>query len=259
MTSEIIGYLIIDKPANVTSFDCIRNLKRHLPRGTRIGHAGTLDPFATGIMIVGIGRAATKQLQLLTDLPKRYLVTAKLGELTDTLDNTGTVIYANGTTSIQQSQLEKVIEKKVGRSTQLPPIYSAVKFNGRPLYEHARSGTMTNEKLAEVVNAKQREITIQDAQLIRYEPPFFTLRTTVSKGTYIRTLVNDLARDLGSCATAHSLRREACGPFDSTNAISLNNLLSLNHMATQIILPAQMHELVKNYGKTAVDSGIKQH
>lgn len=203
------GVLLVDKPSGVTSHDVVDVERRHL--GTRkIGHAGTLDPMATGLLILGVGRA-TRLLRYLGDLPKTYEGIARLGEETDTLDADGAVVRT-APVEVDRADLERACGALLGESMQAPPAYSAVKVGGRRMYEAARAG--------ERLEAEPRPIRVDAFGVTGYEPPTFGFVVTCSGGTYVRVLVADVGTALGCGAHLTALRRTAIGPFDVDEARS---------------------------------------
>lgn len=203
------GLLLVDKDAGMTSHDVVDAVRRAF--GTRkVGHAGTLDPMATGLLIVGMGRA-TRLLRFLGGLPKTYEGTGILGVETTTLDADGEVIRT-ADAGVERDALEGAVRALIGDSMQRPPAYSAVKVGGRKLYEAARDG--------EVLEAAPRPIRVDAFEILTYEAPAFGFRVTCSGGTYVRALVADVGSALGCGAHLGRLRRTAIGPFDVTNAAS---------------------------------------
>ena len=202
MSPAAEGLVLVDKPAGSTSHDAVDAVRRHL--GTRkVGHAGTLDPMATGLLVLGVGRA-TRLLRYLGELPKSYTGTARLGVETDTLDADGTVVRSAPVTSTRQ-EVAAAAEALVGRSMQAPPAYSAVKVGGRKLYEAARKG--------EELEAAPRPIRVDACDVTTFDGSTFGFTVTCSGGTYVRVLVEDMGRALGCGAHLTSLRRTAIGPF----------------------------------------------
>lgn len=196
------GLVLVHKPKGVTSHDMVDVVRRAL--GTRkVGHAGTLDPMATGLLVVGVGRA-TRLLRFLGDLPKTYEGTGRLGEETDTLDAEGRVVRTSEV-ALSRDELERAVAALVGESMQRAPAYSAVKVGGRKLYEAAREG--------EPVEAPPRSIRVDAFDVLRFEPPDFDFRVTCSGGTYVRALVADVGSALGCGAHLARLVRTAIGPF----------------------------------------------
>lgn len=217
------GFLLINKPSGISSYGCISHIKRILKQKIKIGHAGTLDPFASGLLVVAIGREATRCISQIMNSEKTYHATGKCGELTDTLDLTGTVIK---TTKIVPTKQEIIasIESFGSSYEQIPPLYSALKHHGRPLYSLVRNGQMSVDDLQSVAETKKRVVQLYDFQLISYQAPYFTIKARVSHGTYIRTLINDIAVRVGSCATTYELVRTAIGDFTLDQAVTLNDL-----------------------------------
>ena len=190
------GLLLIDKPAGITSHDVVDRVRRAL--GTRkVGHAGTLDPLATGLLLIGVGRA-TRLLRFLSELPKTYEGTALLGVETDTLDADGTVLR-RASVDVRRSALERALSAKEGDSMQAPPAYSAVKVGGRTLHSAARSG--------EELRAAERPISVESFRLRGFRADSFEFEVTCSSGTYVRVLVAEVGSDLGPGAHLTRLRR----------------------------------------------------
>lgn len=208
----INGILLIDKIKGITSYDVIRDIKKDYPKGTKIGHTGTLDPFATGLLIIMIGRQATKLMDRFHQLKKRYIVDAQFGFETDTQDITGIVVSKSEDGIISTTdEIERAIEKKfLGKITQIPPKYSAKKIKGKKAYELVRAG--------KEFELKPKKIEIYEFRILNYDYPNIKFDILCSTGTYIRTLVHDLARILGAYATATDLRRTDIGPFSLKNA-----------------------------------------
>lgn len=203
----INGILLVDKKKGITSYDVIRGIKKEYPKGTRIGHTGTLDPFATGLLIILIGRQATKLMNRFHEVKKRYLVEAKFGFETDTQDITGRIISKTNDGIVPTKEdIKSTIENNFsGSIKQIPPKYSAKKIKGKKAYELAREG--------KEFELKPREIEIFEFKILDYEYPDIKFEILCSTGTYIRTLVRDLARVLGTYATATELRRTDIGSF----------------------------------------------
>jgi tRNA pseudouridine55 synthase len=201
------GLLLIDKPAGITSHDVVDRVRRAI--GTRkVGHAGTLDPLATGLLLVGVGRA-TRLLRFLSELPKTYDGTALLGVETDTLDADGTVLR-RAPVDVRRSALERVLSAKEGDSMQAPPAYSAVKVGGRTLHSAARSG--------EELRAAERPISVESFRLRALRGDTFDFEVTCSSGTYVRVLVAEVGSELGPGAHLTRLVRTRIGPFSVADA-----------------------------------------
>jgi tRNA pseudouridine55 synthase len=200
MTPAPEGLLLVDKPSGMTSHDAVDIVRRWL--GTRkVGHAGTLDPMATGLLVLGVGRA-TRLLRYLGELPKTYVATGRLGEETDTLDADGEIVRT-APVDVSLAELKRACASLVGESMQTPPAYSAVKVGGRKLYEAARGG--------EVLEAPARPIRVDAFDVTAFEGRDLEARITCSGGTYVRVLVADVGRSLGCGAHLVGLRRTAIG------------------------------------------------
>jgi tRNA pseudouridine55 synthase len=247
------GFLLINKPVGISSYACINHIKRiirqeiqnsdFLIEGSskiriKIGHAGTLDPFACGLLIVAIGRQSTKLLSHCMAMPKTYVAMGKCGELTDTLDCTGQTVATSAIIPSQEN-LRTSLESFGSSYEQIPPIYSALKHAGMPLYLLARKNMLHETELQTIADAKRRSIQLYDKQFLSYEPPFFTIQVTVSQGTYIRTLINDIAQRAGSCATTYELVRTSIGRFTLTDAWDLSSLDSIDAIKNALIILAQ--------------------
>jgi len=208
--SLVEGLLLVDKPRGVTSHDVVDAARRAIGI-RRIGHAGTLDPMATGLLILGVGRA-TRLLRFLADLPKTYEGTGVLGVETDTLDAEGKMVRST-CVNVNRTALVRAMAARLGASMQAPPAYSAVKVGGRKLYEAARAG--------EAVEAAPRPVRVDAFDLLAFDPPRFDFRVTTSGGTYVRVLVADVGTDLGSGAHLTRLVRTAVGPFHVRDAVAM--------------------------------------
>jgi tRNA pseudouridine55 synthase len=202
MTPAPEGLLLVDKPSGMTSHDAVDVVRRSL--GTRkVGHAGTLDPIATGLLVLGVGRA-TRLLRYLGELPKTYAATGRLGEETDTLDADGEIV-GTAPVDVSLAEVERACASLVGESMQTPPAYSAVKVGGRRLYEAARKG--------EVLEAPARPIRVDAFDVTAFDGRDVEVLITCSGGTYVRVLVADVGRTLGCGAHLVRLRRTAIGSF----------------------------------------------
>ena len=243
---EICGFLLVDKPNGMTSSDCVQEIRSIVGRKTRVGHAGTLDAFATGLLVMGIGRAATKQLSSIMVLDKTYRARAKLGQLTDTFDMTGRVMI-DESPEITPLQLEKAIETLGRGYKQTPPVYSALKYQGKSLSRLARKETITQEALAAIAEEKSRDIQIYSCKLLELQMPFFTIEARVSHGTYIRSLMNDIAQKCGTNATTHELRRLTIGPFSIHQAAILRELNSIDRIKDNLIALSDMEISLGSY------------
>jgi tRNA pseudouridine55 synthase len=222
----ISGFLLINKPAEITSTDCINKLKRLLPKKAKIGHAGTLDRFATGLLLVAIGRAATRQLTQLKECDKTYIFTMKFGQTTDTLDSTGIILEQQPIDHITQNLVEETLKSFGNEYLQIPPLYSALKYHGKRLSTLARSQQVDIQELEHIVQKKARTIILHGLVLEQFNLPYVTIRAHVSSGTYIRSLVRDIAEKMGTIAVTHQLQRTMIGKFDLKESIELNSLKS---------------------------------
>ncbi len=200
---DISGFLLLDKPSGPTSNQVLQRVRR-LFDARKAGHTGTLDPLATGMLPVCFG-AATKTAALAIAASKRYEATGVLGTATDTGDALGQVTETAGIPAIDDGELATVLARLVGEIRQIPPRYSAVKHEGRRLYQLARAGID--------VEAAPRQVTLHAIELRSLELPQFTIRVHCSKGTYIRTLVEDIAKSLGTVGHVTALRRIGVDPF----------------------------------------------
>jgi len=237
---KLAGFLLIDKPNGRTSFQCVAYIRKLLPYKAKVGHAGTLDSFATGLLIIAVDRRATREIDQFMKLSKVYVATGKLGQLTDTLDLTGVTVQEQETLGITCKQLELATDYFGDSYQQIPPIYSALKYEGRQLSELLRKHKMTREQLQEVAKQKVREVQIYNLELLKCELPYFTVRTHVSHGTYIRVLVNDIAQKVSSVATTHELRRDAIGPFSIKEAVPLDSFMSVSDIEKHLIFIDEM-------------------
>ncbi len=208
------GILVIDKSAGWTSQDVAAKL-RGVFHERRVGHGGTLDPMATGVLPVFIGRA-TRAAEFLESAEKEYVAGLRLGVVTDTQDTSGTVLETNSV-CVTRAQLEAALRQFLGPIEQIPPMYSAIKINGQKLYELARRG--------QEVARRPRSITIHALELLEGEGADWTIRVRCSKGTYVRTLCHDLGRALGCGGCMSSLRRTRAGSFTLAQAVTMQQVL----------------------------------
>lgn len=211
---DITGVLLLDKPLDLSSNHALQRAKR-LFNARKAGHTGTLDPFATGLLICCFGQA-TKLATTLLDADKRYRATLKLGVETDSGDLTGTVTAQGDAETVTLSQLHGILPQFTGQIEQIPPMHSALKRDGVPLYKLARQGVE--------VARPPRQVTIYAIELVAFEGDQVVLDVHCSKGTYIRTLAQDIGRALDCYAHLTSLRRTAIGPFTLEQAVSLEQL-----------------------------------
>lgn len=221
----IAGLLVIDKPVGPSSHDVVGRVRR-LVATRRVGHAGTLDPLAGGVLLVCVGRA-TRLVEYLVGLDKVYETNVRLGQATTTYDAEGQVTAERPVTVVKADILAALPAFRGAIRQRVPP-YSAVKRDGRPLYERARRG--------EVIELPARDVTIHTLDLLAYEPPLLTLRVVCSSGTYIRSLAHDLGEALGCGGHVAALRRTAVGRFSLADAAPLDALTPEN-VAARLLPP----------------------
>ena len=224
---DIHGVFLLDKPQGMSSNDIMQKVKR-IFQANKAGHTGALDPLATGMLPICLGEA-TKFSQFLLDADKHYLVTAKLGERTDTSDAEGQIVETREV-KVKTSQILTALEQFRGNILQVPTMFSALKHNGKPLYEYARQGI--------TVEREARPITIFELNFIEYNAPYLTLEVHCSKGTYIRTLVDDLGEVLGCGAHVTMLRRTAVADYPTEKMLDWHALQSLAEPQDMSLLDA---------------------
>ena len=224
---DIHGVFLLDKPQGMSSNDIMQKVKR-IFQANKAGHTGALDPLATGMLPICLGEA-TKFSQFLLDADKRYLVTAKLGERTDTSDAEGQIVETREV-KVKTPEILTALEQFRGDILQVPTMFSALKHNGKPLYEYARQGI--------TVEREARPITIFELNFIEYNAPYLTLEVHCSKGTYIRTLVDDLGEVLGCGAHVTMLRRTAVADYPTEKMLDWNALQSLAEQQDLALLDA---------------------
>lgn len=218
------------KEKNMTSRDVVNIISKHL-HTKKVGHTGTLDPLATGVLIVCTNHD-TKLVDILTSKNKEYIATMRLGIQTDTGDITGNIIK-RATYKVTKDQIIKVLNNFVGSSTQTVPIYSAVKINGKKLYEYARNG--------EEVTLPTREINISSIELLDYHDDLIKFKVTVSKGTYIRSLIEDIGKTLQTIATMEDLVRTKQGNYKIEDSYTLEDIKNDNYK------PIPLNIVLKDY------------
>lgn len=227
------GILPIQKPVGFTSHDVVAKT-RGILKMKRIGHTGTLDPAVTGVLPLCLGRA-TRMVEYLQELPKEYEATLVLGMATDTEDLTGTVIEQLERVSVSETQVRDVLSSFLGTISQVPPMYSALKQNGKRLYELAREGV--------TVEREPRDVTIYELELLRFDPstdhPEITFRARCSKGTYIRTLCVDIGKALGVPAAMKQLKRTMSAGITEAHCLTLEEVASrvLDGTLQEALLP----------------------
>ena len=214
---EMEGVLLVDKPQGLTSHDVVYRLRRKLSM-KKIGHAGTLDPMATGLLVMLIGKA-TRISQYLMSVDKAYEGEATLGVVTDSQDAEGEVLTTMPVPELTEAQVREAIKGFLGDQYQTPPMHSAIKIDGVPLYKMARKG--------EEVEREPRFIRVMAFDLLSFTPPRLTFRLLCTKGTYVRTIAHDLGQKLGCGAHLSALRRTGSGKFDIAQCLTLEAIEAL--------------------------------
>lgn len=208
------GIILLNKPEDLSSNTAV-NIVKKIFSSKKAGHTGTLDPFAEGLLPVCINKG-TKIVRYLMDKDKEYTGTIRLGSETDTLDKTGKITGTSKIPELTPEQIEKAMQKFRGKISQVPPAYSALKHNGIPLYKYARNG--------EMIEKKPRQINIYKLETIFFDHGILKIKVKCSKGTYIRSLASDLAKELGTLGHLEELTRTKSGSFDLENAFTLEAL-----------------------------------
>jgi len=229
---EVDGVVLLDKPVGMSSNIALQKVRR-IFGARKAGHTGSLDPLASGLLPVCLGQA-TRFSGYLLDASKSYRVTGRLGERTATGDTEGEVVERCAWEQVDRASMEAALRGFRGAIEQVPPMYSALKQGGERLYRKARRG--------EVVERAARSIQVYELALEHWAPPEFSLELSCSKGTYVRTLVEDVARAVGSCAHVTALRRYRAGPFEAEAMLTLESLQALgeegpDRLATTLLAP----------------------
>ena len=215
MEGTLNGIINLDKPAGMTSARAVDAVKRLLPRGTKVGHAGTLDPFATGVLLLLVGKA-TKSCERLMDAPKQYEATVKLGATTETDDPESPETPTPNVAPVTAAQVQAAARQFVGEILQRPPAYSAMKVGGRRSYDLARKG--------ELVRHEARPVRVYGLEVVEYEWPLIRLRVDCGRGTYVRSLARDIGEALRVGGYLTELRRTRVGPFEAAGAVTPQRL-----------------------------------
>lgn len=209
--------ILVDKPLNWTSFDVVGKIRRAIGV-SKVGHAGTLDPMATGLLIVCTGKK-TKEVLSFQDLEKTYTGTILLGKKSKSMDLETELVGDVDISSITDEEILNVREKFIGKIMQIPPMYSAIKFKGKSLYDMARKGKS--------IDLKPREVTVYKFDIVEINKPYVKFKIKCSKGTYIRSIANDFGEALGCGGVLNSLRRSAIGNYSVDEALSINDFVFL--------------------------------
>jgi len=231
LQKELDGVLLVDKPRDHTSHDVIARLRGKL-RMRRIGHAGTLDPMATGLLVVLVGRA-TRVSQYIISLDKEYEGTVELGRTTDSQDAEGQTMETRPVPALTEAAVRSAMQGFLGDQYQTPPMFSAIKIEGVPLYKRARRG--------EEVEREPRFIRVMSWDLLRFESPLIDFRLRCTKGTYVRTLAHDLGNRIGCGAHLRALRRTATDKLSVTQALTMDEIerLSIPEIEKRLIPVSQ--------------------
>lgn len=225
--AEAFGFLNIDKPTGMTSHDVVNKIRRGL-KINKVGHAGTLDPLASGVLIICLG-AATRLSEYAMHSTKQYRAQLRMGRVTTTYDAEGEIVAEYDVAHLTRSQLEAVLPRFTGRIQQIPPLYSAIKQGGRKLYDIARSG--------ESAELTPRPVQIDQITLVEWAPPSVTLEVICGAGTYIRSLAHDLGQILGVGASLDGLVRTASGAFTLADSFPLEGLLANPDWESMVLPP----------------------
>ncbi|MCX8011760.1 MAG: tRNA pseudouridine(55) synthase TruB, partial [Desulfobacterota bacterium] len=232
LNKKLNGIIIINKLPNITSFKVVKEFKKIL-RAQKAGHTGTLDPFAQGVLPIGINEG-TKLVPFLMEEDKEYQAILRLGIETDTQDITGNIIREYPLRNLSPEEIGEVFKKFQGKIIQTPPMFSALKYKGVPLYQFARQG--------KEVERTPREVEIKEIEILKVELPRIWFRVICSKGTYIRTLASDLGKSLGSGACLEMLTRTRSGSFQIENSVTLEELKQTpwDKIESQFIIPLSL-------------------
>ncbi len=231
------GIIVIDKPPGPTSHDVVDAVRRKLAI-RRVGHTGTLDPAAGGVLVIMLGKA-TKLSRFLMPGEKSYTATLKLGFETDTMDIEGSVTDRKTVPDYSKEEILRALESFKGTQPQVPPMFSAKKVNGKKLYKLAREG--------KEIERKPSEITIFDIGLLDYSRPEVTFYVKCSKGTYLRVLCSDIGRKLGCCACMTALKRTQNGVFKLENAVTLDDFMDMSYEKIKSVILSldKVNEIIK--------------
>ncbi len=238
------GIILLDKPNNMTSFSAVNRVRRLLSV-KKAGHTGTLDPMATGVLPIALSNC-TRFIDFLPVHDKGYVAKARLGVTTDTLDSTGTVL-SQSEVNVKREQLESVLKNYTGKIKQIPPMYSAISKDGKRLYELARQGIE--------IEREAREITIYSLKLYEFCDDCFTISVECSAGTYIRSLIDDIGKDLGCGAVMTDLRRTSANGFSIDACVTLEELEKAVNDGTAERYITPIEKCFDTYSEIAVTEG----
>lgn len=233
MAEQVFAFLNVDKPQGMTSHDVVARVRRILRQAMgkkKVGHAGTLDPMATGVLVLCLGHA-TRLSEYAMNSTKQYRATVHLGIETDTYDTEGQIIAQNDASHITREQVENAFQPYIGDIQQVPPIYSAIKKDGKKLYELARKG--------EKVELESRSVSIPNITLEEWNPPHFVLEVTCGAGTYIRSLAHDIGENLEVGAHLSGLIRSRSGGFKLEDAVALDTFLETDDWQQYLTTPKE--------------------
>lgn len=224
---KVDGIVLLDKPEGITSNDLLQKVRR-VYQAKKAGHTGALDPFATGLLPICLGEA-TKVSGLLLDSDKRYQATLKLGEATDTADKDGNLVLTEDVPELNEEKIQAVLSEFMGEVMQVPPMYSALKFQGKPLYEYARKGIE--------IERPARKVQLLELKLVEFNDNEIKFEVFCSKGTYVRTLGEDIAKALGTVGHLTALRRTQTG---SLTAEDMHDLETISQDANAYLMPLDL-------------------
>ena len=248
MTMKTSGILIVDKPPQLSSAQLISRIKR-ISGISKIGHSGTLDPMATGVMVCGVNQA-TRLFQFFTDRPKKYVAAVTLGVETDTLDATGNIMASRPFDMVSEQSVQDACRRFEGEIDQIPPAYSALKYKGTPLYKYARRGTP--------VTKPSRKILISGIRILGISLPEVRIEVECSSGTYIRTLCADIGDVLGCGGHLSALKRIECGGYNIRDALSLEHIASHRSLETLAGRLISMSDALPEMQAAMADAGLAE-
>ena len=240
------GIIIVNKPSGYTSHTIVSKIRKKF-NIKKVGHTGTLDPLATGVLPILLG-SGTKLSKYLINHDKEYIATIKLGVKTDTADIEGNIIEEAEIPILSEEQIKNVLKNFEGVQYQKPPMYSAIKVNGKKLYEYARNG--------QTIDVQARKIEIYNIELLKYEGEFIEIKVACSKGTYIRSLCEDIAKKLDTIGTMATLQRTKVGEFTLEEAIEMEDLEEIQQIQKKLITA---EELFKIYASINLKEQEMQH